>query len=264
MRRNQRKGMLAVRRRRCSRSSCSCVVVYFGFTKHDPVHAPLHGQGRLPVGQQHPHRTRRCASPASTSARSPTIEPRRGRQHGARRDDARSTRRACRSTRTRRSRSARASSSRATSSSTCSPGSPSAPTLGDGDTIPINQTSDAGAARPGAHRAAGADAQGPAGAAATSCRTGLTGAGARGYNRSIPYWKPAYRDTRDRRRRAAGHAARRPRRATSTRPASTAAAHRPQPRAAQVARHRLRHHGRPPSPRATRSCRRPSASCRAR
>jgi virulence factor Mce-like protein len=71
------------------------------------------------------------------------------------------------------------------------PGSPSAPTLGDGDTLPINQTK------------APVQIDQILGTLQTDTRkdlkrlldelsTGLGGQGGAGFNRSIPYWKDAY------------------------------------------------------------------------
>jgi phospholipid/cholesterol/gamma-HCH transport system substrate-binding protein len=71
------------------------------------------------------------------------------------------------------------------------PGSPSAPTIGDGDTIPVNQTS------------APVQIDQVLGTLQTDTRkdlkrllyelsTGLGGQGGAGFNRSIPYWKNAY------------------------------------------------------------------------
>jgi phospholipid/cholesterol/gamma-HCH transport system substrate-binding protein len=71
------------------------------------------------------------------------------------------------------------------------PGSPSAPTLGDGDTIPVNQTS------------APVQIDQVLGVLQTDTRkdlkrvldelsTGLAGQGGAGFNRSIPYWRNAY------------------------------------------------------------------------
>jgi phospholipid/cholesterol/gamma-HCH transport system substrate-binding protein len=71
------------------------------------------------------------------------------------------------------------------------PGSPSAPTIGDGDTIPVNQTS------------APVQIDQILGTLQTDTRkslrqlldelsTGLGGQGGAGFNRSIPYWKNAY------------------------------------------------------------------------
>jgi phospholipid/cholesterol/gamma-HCH transport system substrate-binding protein len=75
-----------------------------------------------------------------------------------------------------------------------SPGSPSAPALHDGDRIPINQTSAPvqldqvlGVLQAPTRR----DLQG----LLRELSSGLSGEGARGYNRSIPYWEPAYRDS---------------------------------------------------------------------
>ena len=75
------------------------------------------------------------------------------------------------------------------------PGSPSAPTLDDGDTIPVSQTARAGAARPGPHRAAVATRATTSRRCSTSYARGSRGAGGAGYNGSIPYWKPAYRNS---------------------------------------------------------------------
>jgi virulence factor Mce-like protein len=75
-----------------------------------------------------------------------------------------------------------------------SPGSPDAPALHDGDRIPISQTSAPvqldqvlGALQAPTRR----DLQ----ALLRELSSGLQGRGARGYNRSIRYWKPAYRDS---------------------------------------------------------------------
>ncbi len=74
------------------------------------------------------------------------------------------------------------------------PGSPSAPTIDEDDTIPINQTRSPvqldqllttlqAPTRKDLQRLLGA------------VSTGLSGEGARGYNRSIQYWQDAYRDS---------------------------------------------------------------------
>ena len=118
----------------------SAIGTYFGFTKDDPVHARLPRQGRLRVGQLDPHRTRRCASPASTSARSSAVE-RAGRHRTPPivtmeikdkrpadpqgRDDQDPAAHLPRGQLLRRPR---------------SPARRGAPTLDDGDTIPITQT----------------------------------------------------------------------------------------------------------------------------
>jgi phospholipid/cholesterol/gamma-HCH transport system substrate-binding protein len=71
------------------------------------------------------------------------------------------------------------------------PGSPSAPTIGDGDTLPVNQTS------------APVQIDQILGTLQTDTRkdlrtlldqlsSGLSGQGGAGFNRSIPYWKDAY------------------------------------------------------------------------
>jgi phospholipid/cholesterol/gamma-HCH transport system substrate-binding protein len=74
------------------------------------------------------------------------------------------------------------------------PGTPSAPVLGDGDRIPVSQTSSPvqldqvlGALTADTRK----DLQG----LLRELGTGLSGKGARGYNRSIPFWEPAYRDS---------------------------------------------------------------------
>ena len=72
------------------------------------------------------------------------------------------------------------------------PGTPSAPTLGDGDTIPIQQTSDPVqldqvlSILPSATRS---DLQ----QLLSDLSTGFSGQGGAGFNQSIPYWAPAYR-----------------------------------------------------------------------
>jgi virulence factor Mce-like protein len=75
-----------------------------------------------------------------------------------------------------------------------SPGSPASPRLHDGDRIPINQTSAPvqfdqvlGVLQAPTRR----DLQ----ALLRELASGLRGAGGRGYNRSIGFWKPAYRDS---------------------------------------------------------------------
>jgi phospholipid/cholesterol/gamma-HCH transport system substrate-binding protein len=75
-----------------------------------------------------------------------------------------------------------------------SPGSPSAPALHDGDRIPINQTSapvQLDQVLSVLQAPTRRDLQG----LLRELASGLSGAGARGYNRSIPYWEPAYRDS---------------------------------------------------------------------
>src|SRR3954463_16008096 len=72
-------------------------------------------------------------------------------------------------------------------------GSPSAPELGDGDTIPVNQT-----ATPvqldQVLTALQSDTREDLKTLLDEYGKGLDGAGAKGFNRSIPYWEPAYRD----------------------------------------------------------------------
>jgi phospholipid/cholesterol/gamma-HCH transport system substrate-binding protein len=75
-----------------------------------------------------------------------------------------------------------------------SPGSPSAPALHDGDRIPINQTS-APVQLDQVLSALQAPTRRDLQALLRELSSGLSGEGARGYNRSIPYWEPAYRDS---------------------------------------------------------------------
>jgi virulence factor Mce-like protein len=75
-----------------------------------------------------------------------------------------------------------------------SPGSPAAPTVHDGDRIPINQTSDPvqlDQVLDALQAPTRSDLQG----LLHELSTGLSGKGGRGYNASIPYWAPAYRDS---------------------------------------------------------------------
>jgi len=75
-----------------------------------------------------------------------------------------------------------------------SPGSPSSPALHDGDRIPINQTSapvQLDQVLSVLQAPTRRDLQG----LLRELSSGLSGEGARGYNRSIPYWEPAYRDS---------------------------------------------------------------------
>jgi virulence factor Mce-like protein len=75
-----------------------------------------------------------------------------------------------------------------------SPGSPSAPLLHDGDRIPINQTS-APVQLDQVLSALQAPTRRDLQGLLRELSSGLHGDGARGYNRSIPYWAPAYRDS---------------------------------------------------------------------
>jgi phospholipid/cholesterol/gamma-HCH transport system substrate-binding protein len=75
-----------------------------------------------------------------------------------------------------------------------SPGSPSAPKLHDGDRIPINQTS-APVQLDQVLSALQAPTRRDLQGLLRELSSGLSGEGARGYNRSIPYWAPAYRDS---------------------------------------------------------------------
>jgi phospholipid/cholesterol/gamma-HCH transport system substrate-binding protein len=75
-----------------------------------------------------------------------------------------------------------------------SPGSPQTPVVHDGDRIPINQTSDPvqlDQVLDALQAPTRADLQ----ALLRELSRGLSGKGAKGYNASIPYWKPAYRDS---------------------------------------------------------------------
>jgi phospholipid/cholesterol/gamma-HCH transport system substrate-binding protein len=74
-----------------------------------------------------------------------------------------------------------------------SPGSPSSPALDDGDRVPINQTS-APVQLDQVLSALQAPTRRDLQALLRELSSGLRGAGGRGYNKSIPYWKPAYRD----------------------------------------------------------------------
>jgi virulence factor Mce-like protein len=73
------------------------------------------------------------------------------------------------------------------------PGSPSAPDLGDGDTVPINQTA-APVQLDQILTSLQSDTRQDLRIALHGLSQGLSGAGGQGYNRSIPYWKPAFRD----------------------------------------------------------------------
>jgi phospholipid/cholesterol/gamma-HCH transport system substrate-binding protein len=75
-----------------------------------------------------------------------------------------------------------------------SPGSLQAPVVHDGDRIPINQTS-APVQLDQVLDALQAPTRADLQALLRELSAGLSGEGARGYNRSIPYWKPAYRDS---------------------------------------------------------------------
>ena len=75
-----------------------------------------------------------------------------------------------------------------------SPGSPSAPALHDGDRLPINQTS-APVQLDQVLSALQAPTRKDLQALLRELSSGLKGKGGRGYNASIPYWKPAYRDS---------------------------------------------------------------------
>ncbi|MBA3327698.1 MAG: MCE family protein [Solirubrobacterales bacterium] len=74
------------------------------------------------------------------------------------------------------------------------PGSPSAPTVGDGDTIPINQTS-APVQLDQVLTALQDDTREDLKVLLAELSEGLDGEGGRGFNRSIEFWAPAYRDS---------------------------------------------------------------------
>jgi virulence factor Mce-like protein len=74
------------------------------------------------------------------------------------------------------------------------PGSPSAPELGDGDTIPVNQTSypvQLDQVLTSLQR----DTREELRVLLDQYSTALGGEGAAGFNRSIPYWEPAYKNS---------------------------------------------------------------------
>ena len=73
------------------------------------------------------------------------------------------------------------------------PGSPSAPTLADGDTVPINQTKTP-VQLDQILTALQKDTREDLRATVFWLSKGLEGEGAKGFNRSIPFWEPAYRD----------------------------------------------------------------------
>ncbi len=73
------------------------------------------------------------------------------------------------------------------------PGSPSAPTLADGDTVPINQTKTP-IQLDQILTALQKDTREDLRATLFWLSKGLEGQGAKGFNRSIPFWEPAYRD----------------------------------------------------------------------
>jgi len=74
------------------------------------------------------------------------------------------------------------------------PGSPSAPELEDGDTIPVNQTSTP-VQLDQVLTALQSDTRDDLRVLLREYAAGLEGKGAKGFNRSIAYWKPAYRDS---------------------------------------------------------------------
>jgi phospholipid/cholesterol/gamma-HCH transport system substrate-binding protein len=74
------------------------------------------------------------------------------------------------------------------------PGSPSAPVLHDGGTIPINQTA-APVQFGQVLTALQSDTRQDLKTFLYEYQKGLSGKGARGFNRSIPYWLPAYKGT---------------------------------------------------------------------
>jgi phospholipid/cholesterol/gamma-HCH transport system substrate-binding protein len=74
------------------------------------------------------------------------------------------------------------------------PGSPSAPVLGDGDMVPVNQTSTP-VQLDQILTALQSDTREDLQRLLREFGEGLDREGSAGYNRSIPYWKPAYRDS---------------------------------------------------------------------
>jgi virulence factor Mce-like protein len=74
------------------------------------------------------------------------------------------------------------------------PGSPTAPVLGDGDRLPINQASGP-VQLDQVLTALQSDTRKDLRGLLRELASGLQGDGARGYNASIPYWQPAYRDS---------------------------------------------------------------------
>jgi phospholipid/cholesterol/gamma-HCH transport system substrate-binding protein len=75
-----------------------------------------------------------------------------------------------------------------------SPGSPSAPTLSDGDKVPMGQAS-APVQLDQVLKALQAPTRQDLRALLDELSTGLSGGGAQGFNRSTKYWKAAYRDS---------------------------------------------------------------------
>jgi len=73
------------------------------------------------------------------------------------------------------------------------PGSPSAPELGDGDTVPVNQTA-APVQLGQLLETLQSDTREDLQILLQEYGSGLKGAGARGYRRSLRWWEPAYRD----------------------------------------------------------------------
>ena len=261
MRRKQRKGLPPVRRRAAHARGArrrDLLRLHEG----DPVQAPLHGPGRLPVGQQHPQRlagAHRRRQRRQGHRRSSHVED--GKQ-AAHRDDADRQEGPADPQRRDDRRSARASSSRATSSSTSAPARRRRPRCGDGDRVPINQTS-APVQLDQVLSALQAPTREDLQALLRELSSGLKGTGGARLQRVDPVLEARLPRRRDRRRRAAGHAAGRPRGATSTRPASPP--RRSTATASSSSRWSPTSTRRPaPSPRASRSSRPPSASCRAR
>jgi virulence factor Mce-like protein len=74
------------------------------------------------------------------------------------------------------------------------PGTPSAPVLGDGDVIPVNQTSTP-VQLDQILTALQSDTRADLQSVLKDYASALKGRGARGYRRSLQYWKPAYRDS---------------------------------------------------------------------
>ncbi len=74
------------------------------------------------------------------------------------------------------------------------PGTPSAPVLGDGDIIPVNQT-DTPVQLDQLLTALQSDTRADLQAVLRDYASALKGRGAKGYRASLKYWKPAYRDS---------------------------------------------------------------------
>ena len=192
MRRGAR-GMSTLHRRRRWRSSSRVVGVYLGFTKSIPFRAALRGQGGVQEREQPaPGSPVRIAGVEVGKVTEGRARARGDKRRG--RDDAHPGQgpaaaqgRALQDPPAHlprgqllRRRHARA---------------PRAPSSADSHTFPVQQTDTPVQLDQVLDRAADRHARGPQDAAATSTPRGLEGKGAQGFNRSIEYWKPAYRDS---------------------------------------------------------------------